>query len=337
MQIIKMDLKKNRLTLKTETPEDLYVLESILKPGDIIRGKTLRGMTIRRDDQVIKGEKRWIHVGLRVESIKFNEESNELRVGGKIIEAPEDVELAHHTFEIGIGTVVEIEHEWKKYEIERIKELKVKKPRIGVCILDEEECDIWIISESIKKIGSIRGIHGKRYKSSMESEIKKYFSEILKILQNIEVDGLIIAGPGFIKEEFYNFIRQAHLVKNVLVDSVSHTGDVGLNELLRRGTVERMIKNSMVVEETKLVEKFLEKISKNDLVVYGLEETRKALEMGTVETFIISDKLIRSHEDLLDLAEKTDAKIRIISSNHDAGKRFLGMGGIGGFLRFRID
>lgn len=339
MRIVKLDLKHNILKLKPETSEDLYVLEKILKPGDIISGKTLRSITIRRGDQTIKGEKRWIYVKIRAETIKFNEHANELRVKGKMIEAPEDVELSYHTFEIKLGEVVEIQHEWKKYEIDKLKEMKVKRPKIVICVLDDEECDIALLNGSLRPGGKIHGTHGKRYESDIESKRKKYFEKIAKRLEEVDCERIIIVGPGFAKEDLFKHIKEKHseVAKKIVIDSVSHTGEAGINEVFRRGIIDRVVKDSLLVKETKLIEKFFEKLAKNDLVVYGIKETKRALELGAVDTLIVSDVLIRNNESLLDLAEKTGAKIKIISTNHDAGKRFLGLGGVGGFLRFEIN
>lgn len=338
MRILKKDLKKGIVKLVPETIEDLYILEKILRPGDVIAGKTLRSMTIMRGDQVIKGEKKWISVRLKVENVKLSEHANELRVKGKIIEAPEDVELAYHTFEIKLGREVEIERKWKEYEIEKLKELKIKRPKIVICVLDDEECDITILNGSLKQAGKVRGVRGKRYDNNIEDKRKQYFESVAKRLEEIECERIVIAGPGFAKDELAKLIKERHpeLMKKIVIDSVAHTGEAGINEVFRRGIVDRVVKDSLLAKETKLVEKFLERLAKDELVVYGLEETKKALEVGAVDTLLISDVMLRDNEALLELAEKIGAKIKIISSNHDAGKRFLGLGGIGGFLRFKI-
>jgi protein pelota len=71
-------------------------------------------------------------------------------------------------------------------------------------------------------------------------------------------------------------------------------------------------------------------------VVYGKKETEHALGMGAVERLLVSEEKIHDYEGILDEAEKMRTEIVIISGEHESGERFLAIGGIGGFLRFKI-
>jgi len=42
MRILKKELKKGRITVQTETIDDLWYLSQIVEPGDKVSGKTLR-------------------------------------------------------------------------------------------------------------------------------------------------------------------------------------------------------------------------------------------------------------------------------------------------------
>ena len=76
-----------------------------------------------------------------------------------------------------------------------------------------------------------------------------------------------------------------------------------------------------------VVEKLLDRINKSKAVC-GTEATRQALASGTVELLLVSDVKIREYEDILDDADKMRCSIMIISSEHDAGQKLLGLGGI---------
>jgi stalled ribosome rescue protein Dom34 len=47
---------------------------------------------------------------------------------------------------------------------------------------------------------------------------------------------------------------------------------------------------------------------------------------------LISDSKIREYEEVLDLADKMRVEIMVISSQHDAGEKLLGLGGIAALL-----
>ncbi|RLI96396.1 MAG: mRNA surveillance protein Pelota, partial [Candidatus Aenigmatarchaeota archaeon] len=51
MKIIKKDLRHNKLVIKPETEDDLWVLEKIIQPGDLVSGKTVRSIAIERGDK----------------------------------------------------------------------------------------------------------------------------------------------------------------------------------------------------------------------------------------------------------------------------------------------
>ena len=338
MKIIHKDLKHNVLKLKPETIEDLYTLEKIILPDDSISGKTMRSMTIKRDEQVVNIGKKPVFIKLNVENVKFSESSNELRVNGKITEATKNIPHIHHTIEIKINEPITIEHKWKNYELEKINDSRIKKPTILICVLDDESCSFAVLNERLKFLSNIRGVSGKLYETKRDEKRRKYFEQIIDYIKNVECNNIILAGPGFAKDDLYKLIKDKKLdiIKKIFVDSVSYTGRVGINEVIKRGIINKIIKKSLITEQTQLVESFLEQLSKNGNVVYGLKETKNAIKQGAVDMLLISDELIRKLEELFEETEKMKTKIKIISSDHEAGKRFLNLGGIAGFLRWKV-
>jgi len=121
------------------------------------------------------------------------------------------------------------------------------------------------------------------------------------------------------------------------------TNGVG-HEHPHKEAVAKIVKDETVSKEMLLVEKVLEEISKDGLVVYGLNEVKKAIEYGAVDTLLITDKLITKfkQEDfskldkLLLSVEKIKGKIQTISSEHEGGKKLDNLGGIAALLRFKV-
>ncbi len=323
MKIIHSDLKNKRLKLKAEKLDDLWILKDIIEKGDIIEGQTVRSIDISG-----KKEKKKIFVVLEVEKTSFG--TDELRVQGLIKEASEDIPHGHHTFEIKVGIPFLLQHDWKSYELKRIKESSTKVKPVLVCVLDDEECDVFIVDSKISRVAKFSGSTGKMFSTDNE----KYYKEIAKFISTHDLNDVIVVGPGFAKEKIKNLLKDAE--KRIYVDSVSSTGEVGLREAIKRGLLDKVAKNSQISEETALIEKFFEELKKDGLVCYGREETRKYLETGAVETLLISDRVLKENEDLLKIAEKMRTGIRIISSHHPSGEQFYNFGGVGGFLRFKV-
>lgn len=329
------DLKHNIGKVNPENLDDLWILSEIIIPGDLVTAKTLRGVEVRRGEEKEKVGRKLVILKIRVEKIELSER---LRLSGKIVEGPSDIERGYHTIEVEPNTFLTVEREWKKWEIDKIKSASKKPEPILICILDETEADFYFLKErsehllhlTCKGLGKGNGISKK----------PEYYGNIISELKNKEKDmkKIIIAGPGFAKEEISKLIKEKakELKEKIIVDTVSHTQDLGLQELLRRGVIERIIFTSRISEETAVVEKLLEEIAKDGKAVYGLEQIKQALESGAVEILLISDKKVREFEYILENAEKMKSKVMIISSKHASGEKLYGLGGIAALLRYKI-
>ena len=336
VKILKKNLKRGLITVRLENPDDAWKLESVLEEGDLVSGRTLRSMEILRGDKKEKTGKKSMFLKIKLEKKEFHEYSGKLRLIGKILDGPEDIIGSYHTLNAEEGKTIEIEKEWKKWQVEKLKKSLVNQPKVLVCIMDERDCSFFEISEKIKKIAEIRNVTaGKQF----GADYKSYFGKVISFMLKKDFEKIILAGPGFAKEDLYKKMgeREKELSKKITLDSCSHTGETGIQEIIKRGTIERVGKESRITRETKLVEEFLGEIAKDGMVTYGKEEVKKALEMGAVEKLLVSEKTLKENEKLMEDAEKSGANIFIISEEHESGQKLSRLGGIAAFLRFRIN
>src|SRR3989344_6202750 len=112
------DLKHGIGKLIPQNPDDLWLLSSIIMPGSVVTAKTLRSPEIHRGDETVKADKRQYTLTIVVEKIEL---SDELRLGGKIIEGPPEIPHEWHTIEIAVGTDLKVIKQWKKWELDKIK------------------------------------------------------------------------------------------------------------------------------------------------------------------------------------------------------------------------
>jgi protein pelota len=333
MRILRKDLKHDKITVMPENLDDLWVLEKILQAGDVVSGKTQRSIKISRGEQSIKAGRKTIFVKLMVESIEFSE--TQLRLKGRIIESSEG-EHGYHTFETEPNRIMTIEREWRGYEIRMLEKARKKHPPILIVVLDDNECSIATLTQRLGPVTTIRGVSGK----SLGREDKgRYLSEVLKVVRNRAAKHIIIAGPGFAKEGLMKLIKEKEpeLAKKILMDTISHTGEVGIKEVLKRGMVNRVYKDSELGEQTMLIEAFFEALAKDGLVTYGPEHVKNAVEIGAVERLLVCDKLVRENQELIKTAEQSRSEVKIINTDHEAGQRLLSMGGLAAFLRYRVE
>ncbi len=223
-----------------------------------------------------------------------------------------------------------------RYQLDKVYKAKKQQPSILIVVLDRNECDLGFLQNDLKHIEGPRRSGGKMMEGD---DIKQYYGNCIKLIKNYldRVEKVVIAGPGFSKEEIQKIIKEKEpeISKKLIMENAAHTGINGIREVINRGTMERVLKNSRIGEESQLVKKFFEEISKEGEVVYGIDEVKRALEMGAVEKLIISEHIVKENEKLLEKTEKQRGEIEIISNDHEAGKRFKKFQ-VAGFLRFRI-
>ena len=327
------DLKHNLAKITPESQEDLEILEEAITSGSFVTAKSPRSIKIKREGELVRAKtgRKEVLMKLQVEKVELKER---LRLTGKIVEAPEDVEKGYHTIEVEPDKFLKVEKIWKGWEIDRIKAAERKSEPVLVCMLDESEADFYLLKERYKFLLHIDSeVSGKRYDTKKADEKQKeYFSKILEILKSKQTNKIIIAGPAFAKDNVLKFVneREKPLLEKLIIESTFQTGEIGLQELLQKGLIEKLTKISRVTEETNAVESLLEAIGSNGKAVYG-DKVKAALESGLVRLILVSDKKIKEYEEVLNLADRK-VKIMVVSSQHSAGEKLLGLGGIAGLL-----
>jgi protein pelota len=336
---------ENRIKVKPEIIEDLWHLEKVIKPGDMVSGESDRKFTTESG----KSERVHVRVKIQAEKVEFHKPSNSLKVLGIIVEgSPEEyIKLkAHHSLEIGLFDVVSIEKEWKQYELDRLKEAEKssRREKVFILVLDEREAEFFVIREfGIESLGKIYCESRGKYSTENREVQNRYYSETLELISKKE-GKMVVAGPGFEKDNFMDFARDKNqkLAKQITVESISNTGGQGIYELLNKGTLDKILLESRFAEETKAVERFIAEVSrKNSKATYGLANVEKALEMGAVDELLVLDKLLLDKreiiEPLLDRAEKSRSKVMIVSHENEISQKLKGFTGIAALLRFSIE
>lgn len=343
MKVLYQDKKTKKIKLLVETIDDLWHLCNLIEEKDLVFALTYRREEIKKDKiRAERAEKKPVFLGIRVEKLEFHEFSDRLRIHG-IIEIGEQDLGSYHTFNVKVGDNITIVKDWKPHDLDRIKEaIEASKTQIVTFLaIDDENAVIALLRHyGIQHLATIVShSSGKLYKSA-KSEKNDYFSQILEKIEQVkEKDSpLILIGPGFTKDEFLEFGKNAipNLFKKCIVENTGQSGMIAIQEALKRKIVSKIVEKCRIEFETQLVEEVLFRIAKGKLVAYGYEEVEKALNMGAVEHFLITNDIVRSKkgEEFLKKAKNIRAKITIISNFHEAGKKLNSLGGVAGLLRF---
>jgi len=347
MRIVFKDLKKGIIKLIPENMDDLWHLYHIIEKGDLVRALTFRTAEQKGDKiRSKKAEKKPMVLTIRVEDVEFHDFSDRLRIHGIIEEGPQDLG-SHHTINLKVGDykdVTIIKEKWKESHLSRIEEAVKRRGKNDILIVamdDEEACIAVVRNSGIQVIAEIEsGKSGKLYESKdVENE---YFSRILNVIKALGEDvPILVVGPGFARDRFLSFGREKEpqLFRRAFSGSAGSAGINGVYEALKSGKVDRIVSDNRVITETKLVEKFIEELSRDGAVAYGKEEVMDAINRGAVSHLLILDTIARTEEGekIISTARNMGSEFTIINSKIEAGKKLEGFGGIAALLRFKID
>ncbi|MDP6548048.1 MAG: mRNA surveillance protein pelota [Candidatus Woesearchaeota archaeon] len=351
MKIINSDLKKGELKLKVENLDDMWYLNQIIETNDIVKGKTLRKIKIGKEgDRSQKTVKKSVFLSIAVEKVEFSKFSSILRVSGIVKQGPEDIPLgSYHTFNIEENTVITItKQKWLKFQLDKIKEASKETAKILICIHDREEAYFALMKKyGYQILSNIKGTVTK--KADLKKVETTFYKDIAKQLEEYDkrysLNKIIIASPAFWKEELIKEINE-DIKKKTILATCSSVSENAINEVLKRPETEQALKQDRISKEYKYVEELFQEIQKNNLASYGIKETKNAAEAGAVRVLLITDKFIQKKrtenkyqgiEEIMKHIDNSKGDIFIISSDHEAGKKMDGLGGIGAILRYKIN
>ena len=352
MKIVKQDTKDGIIEVIPETLDDLWHLSHIVEVSDNVSSKTTRRIQDNTGDKLRsdRGVKKTFYLGIDVESINFHLFTGKLRLTGVITRGPEDlIPLgSHHTLEVKLNTPLTIKKlKWPKWVLKRLKQAidASKKLSAIIVVIEDDTATLGLMRQfGIEYYGPVKGnISGKRIldKNRNKNIIKFYESIIDSINKFDSIQNIIIAGPGFYKNDFYDYIKDKHkdLASKSIIESTGTGGRVGIHEVLKKGTVEKLTVENRVASEMGAISGLLEEIAQNSSkVAYGLTETTNAINLGAVEKLFILDKMVATNNlgPQMDMVENMKGEVMVISSEHDGGKQLESLGGIAAILRYAL-
>ncbi len=344
MRILGGNFKQNWVKVRINSMDDLWVLSQIITKDSIISGRTTRRISPTEKDS----SKKTVFLKIKVEKIEFHKYSDVLRVGGEITEAPEEIELhSHHTFNLSPGSIIKIEKQFNKWEVEKLKnaEKHSVKPKLMIGVISQGECEIALMKEySLEFIGSIKkNLPGKKdenYEKAREQFYKETVKELERIGKEKNLKMILVGGNSIIIDIFKKYLPKNSIIHTCIV---SGDGRTGIHEMIKKGFVDNYARNLRFTREARLVEELLEGIRKNERVAYGIKEVEEKISQGNIRVLLVSSAFLQktrqenNYKKLNELMQKTEklkGEVEIISSEHEQGKKLKALGGIAALLRY---
>lgn len=364
-----IDTKTGAGSVKLEAAdsEDMWHIYNLLCVGDQLRCSTFRKIQSETATGSVSAQRMKLTLTISIISFDFDASVCQIRVAGRVISESKHVSAgSHHTLEIEPHFAFTLTKDsWDAVHLQHLD--TALDPHtdadLGAIIMEEGLAFVLLVSRSLTltraRIQTAIPRKGKNALYNRDSAMKKFFDEVFRaLLQTLELSRLkvlLIASPGFVKDEFFKH-AQLQASRQDLRDFINNKSKIVLchsssghkhafQEVLSRPELQSRLANTKAVAEVRVLDDFIDMMRKDpDRAVYGPAHVKFAAEMGAIHQLLVTDKLFRSADvhlrkkyvALVERVEQNGATVVKFSSQHVTGERLDGMSGVAAILRFPL-
>ena len=324
--------------LLPESIDDLWHLSHLISPGNTVYAVTLR--TVEGPNDKIRSEKlekRPVRIGVKCEKVEFVPDSARLRVSGVISYGPDMGQ--HHTLNIETGYEISVVRQWRSVDLTRLERAVSSSVHgvVHIVAIEDGEAELYRVRQyGPERITSLTVGSGKS--AELDSR-QALYAELLVLLEKV-TGPVVVAGPGFIKEDFLQFAKNKapDLAGKMLLADTRRTGYGAVQESIGNGVLARVAEDLQLAKEVSFMEEVFLRIGQNGAVAYGKAEVRQAVDYGAVDTLLVADSFVRndSISRMIETAERIGAVVVVLSTEFEPGNRLVGLGGVAALLRYKI-
>jgi peptide chain release factor subunit 1 len=195
----------------------------------------------------------------------------------------------------------------QEFVLEPLYDMLEAKEVYGLLIIERNEATIGLLKgKSIEMADNMTsGVQGKtraggqsahrfeRLREAADHEFRKRIGEHADriFLDQENLVGILVGGPGHTKNKFLEggFLHHELQKKVISIVDISYNGESGLRELVDRA--KDTLQDLELTQERNIVQHFLKQLVNDEPVTYGEKEVRHALQIGAVDTVLLSEDL----------------------------------------------
>ncbi|CAH8609787.1 unnamed protein product [Dicrocoelium dendriticum] len=371
MKVIHRDLDKyssGHITLVAENEEDMWLTYNLIQLGDKLRCSTVRKVQNESATGSVQTKQVRTNLTIEVEKIDFDLQGSVLHLKGRNVVENQFVKMgAYHTLDLSIDEKFTItKGEWDSVAIMLVEQAAdpTQHADVAAVVMHEGLAYLCLITSTttIVRAKIETNIPRKRPglpTSHHEKGLLRFFDQIMLALErHIRFDivkCIILASPGFVREQFYEYLIQTAIKqdKRVFMDNKgkfllvhSSSGHKhALKEVLTDSAVLSKLANTKAASEVAALNDFYQMIKTDQSrAFYGYKHVKAAADAFAVDTLLVSDALFRSRDlderrryvSLVDAVKEDQGSVRIFSSLHVSGEQLNQLSGIAAILRFPI-
>ncbi|KAG8066540.1 hypothetical protein GUJ93_ZPchr0004g39149 [Zizania palustris] len=370
MKLVHRSLVRNgpgSAKLLPEEEDDLWHAYNLIATGDTLQAVTVRKVVREMASRGRDAERVKLKLEIVVESVDYDKEGSVLRVRGKNITENDHVKIGQfHTIELELKRPFVLRKEiWDWLALDTIQQAcdPAASADLAVILMQEGLAHLFLIGRSITATRarievSIPRKHGPAI-AGYEAALKKFFGHVLQaLLKHIDfevVQCVVIASPGFTKDQFrdYMHLEAARQDLRVIIENKSriilaHAPSGykhSLKEVLDSPSVMSLIKDTKAAQEVQALKDFFNMLTNDSArACYGPKHVEIANERLAIQTLLITDTLFRNSDiamrrnyvNLVESIKKFGGTVHIFSSLHASGEQLAQLTGIAAILRFPL-
>lgn len=356
------------VTLVPEESEDMWHAYNLISEGDSIKGSTIRKVVTESATGSTGSNRIRTTLTIKVETIDFDTQACVLRVKGRNIQENQYVKMgAYHTIDLELNRKFTLVKElWDSVALERIDLAcdPTQHADLGAVVMQEGIAHVCLVTASMTLVRAKIDVNIPRKRKGMCTQhtkgMEKFFETVYQaIVKHVNFDivkCILIASPGFVKDQFYEYMfQQASKTDNktildnrsafVLVHASSGFKHA-LKEVLADPAIANKLADTKAASEIKCIDQFYSLLMTDpNKAYYGLKHVQKANEAQAIDTLLISDKLFRCNDvaqrkmyvELVDTVRDFGGDVKMFSSLHPSGEQLDQLTGIAALLRYPMD
>ncbi|KAI8988204.1 protein pelota [Mycotypha africana] len=370
MKLINKVLEKDSsgyITLLPEELEDMWHIYNLVSKDDMIKATTIRRVQSESTTGTVTSQRVRMVLTITVESVDFDPIVGHLRINGKVSSENPHVKMgSYHTIDLEMNRNFTLfKPEWDIIALERIEDACdiTKQAEVTAIVCQEGLANICFLTPNMtivrQRIES--PIPRKRRGSSTKHDksLLRFYEQIYQGINRLihfdVVKAVIIASPGFVRDQVYDYIfDQAVKTENkVLLENKSkflliHSSSGhkhALTEVLKDPAIQAKLADTKAAREVQALDAFYEMMEMDpDRAFYGYQDVSKANERGAINTLLVTDELFRSADIatrkkyvvLVEQVREQHGTVHVFSSLHPSGEQLNQLTGVAAILNFPL-
>lgn len=355
------------VVLIPEESEDMWHAYNLISEGDNVRASTIRKVQTESATGSSSSNRVRTVLKIAVENIDFDTQACVLRLKGRNVEENQYVKMgAYHTLDLEQNRKFTLfKPEWDSVAIERVEMAcdPTQNADVAAVIMQEGLAHICLITASMTLVRMKVDVAIPRKRKGNvkqhEKGLQRFFESVMQgLLRHVNFDVVkcvLIASPGFIRDEFFQYML-AEAVKadsKVLLENKSkfllvHSSSGfkhSLKEVLMDQSVIAKMSETKAMGEVRALEAFYTTLQTEPAkAFYGLKHVQEANRAQAIETLLISDVLFRCNDvnerklyvALVDSVRESGGDVKIFSSMRVSGEQLGQLTGVAAILRFPL-